>query len=84
MPRFQRTRGVPRTFAFALRDAEKWDTNPLVGPSVFLSRLGEGELAEATSDLAAIAADEASASGGSRAALFFQELRSKKVAGFRD
>ena len=66
------------------RVAEKWDTNPLVGPNVFLSRPGEGELAEATSDLAAIAADEASASDGSPAASVFQELRSKKITGHRD
>ena len=32
---FQRTRGILRTFAIALRDAEKWDTNPLIGPNVF-------------------------------------------------
>ena len=63
MDGFQRTRGILRTFAIALRDAEKWDTNLLVGPSVFLSRPGEGELAEATSDLAAIATAEASAGG---------------------
>ena len=63
MDGFQRTRGILRTFAIALRDAEKWDTNPLVGPNVFLSRPGEGELAEATGDLAAIATDEASAGG---------------------
>ena len=63
MDGFQRTRGILRTFAIALRDAEKWDTNPLVGPNVFLSRPGDGELAEATSDLAAIATSEASAGG---------------------
>ena len=34
---FQRTRGVLRNFAVAMRDAEKWDTCPLVGPNVFLS-----------------------------------------------
>ena len=63
MDGFQRTRGILRTFAIALRDAEKWDINPLVGPNVFLSRPGDGELAEATSDLAAIATSEASAGG---------------------
>ena len=77
---FQRTRGILRTFAVALRDAEKWDTNPLVGPNVLLGRPGEyapdgwrghgtqrrhgfSRLAEATSDLAAIATSEASAGG---------------------
>ncbi|MBN2007579.1 MAG: ATP-binding protein, partial [Anaerolineae bacterium] len=34
---FQRTRGVLRTFALALRDAEPWDTAPLIGANVFLS-----------------------------------------------
>ena len=35
--RFQKTRGVLRTFALALREAQKWDESPLVGPAVFLS-----------------------------------------------
>jgi len=61
---FQRTRGILRTFAIALRDAEKWDTNPLVGPNVFLSRPEEGDLAEATSELARIASDEAGVGDG--------------------
>ena len=34
LPRFQRTRGVLRTFAMALRAAEKWDDSPLIGPAV--------------------------------------------------
>jgi len=34
---FQRTRGVLRTFALALRHAEKWDEDPLIGANVFLS-----------------------------------------------
>ena len=29
---FQRTRGILRTLATALRDAESWDQSPLVGP----------------------------------------------------
>ena len=33
---FQRTRGVLRTFALALRDAEAWDHSPLIGANVFL------------------------------------------------
>ena len=35
LDQFQRTRGVPQTFAMALRDSEKWDDSPLVGPQVF-------------------------------------------------
>lgn len=37
LARFQRTRGVLRTFALALREAESWDTSPLIGPALFLS-----------------------------------------------
>jgi len=37
LKQFQRTRGVLQTFAAALREAEKWDTSPLIGPQVFLS-----------------------------------------------
>ena len=48
---FQRTRGILRTFAIALRDAERWDTSPLIGPNVFLNELGKNDLAEAASEL---------------------------------
>ena len=49
---FQRTRGILRTFAIALRDAEKWDTSPLVGANVLLNEPGRNELAEAARELA--------------------------------
>ena len=52
---FQRTRGILRTFAMALRDAEKWDTSPLIGPNVFLNGPGENGLSEAASELASFA-----------------------------
>ena len=52
---FQRTRGILRTFAIALRDAERWDTSPLIGPNVFLSAPGQNDLAEAPSELASFA-----------------------------
>ncbi len=52
---FQRTRGILRTFAIALRDAEKWDTSPLVGPNVFLNEPGKNDLAEAAGELASFA-----------------------------
>lgn len=55
---FQRTRGILRTFAIALRDAETWDTGPLVGPNVFLSAPGEVALAEAARELAGTATRE--------------------------
>ena len=52
---FQRTRGILRTFAIALRDAEKWDTNPLIGPNVFLNKPDGSGLAESASELASFA-----------------------------
>ena len=56
---FQRTRGILRTFAIALRDAEKWDTSPLIGPSVFLNKPGGSGLAEAARELASFASVDA-------------------------
>jgi hypothetical protein len=55
---FQRTRGVLRTFALALRDAESWDNCPLVGANVFLARPGKAGLAEAARELTTVAAVE--------------------------
>ena len=52
---FQRTRGILRTFATALRDAERWDTSPLVGPNVFLNAPDSDDLSEAASELASFA-----------------------------
>ena len=52
---FQRTRGILRTFAIALRDAEKWDTSPLIGPNVFLNTPSGSGLAESASELASFA-----------------------------
>ena len=52
---FQRTRGILRTFAIALRDAEKWDSSPLIGPAVFLNEPGDPGLAEAAGELASSA-----------------------------
>ena len=53
--RMQRTRGVLRTFALALREAEKWDDCPLVGPAVFLNAPNQQGLSEAARELVAIA-----------------------------
>jgi hypothetical protein len=55
---FQRTRGVLRTFALALRDAEGWDDCPLVSANVFLVAPGKAGLSEAARELASIAAVE--------------------------
>lgn len=55
---FQRTRGILRTFAMSLRDAEKWDSSPVVGPTAFLAPVGGMGLSEAARELASIAATE--------------------------
>ena len=52
---FQRTRGILRTFALALRDAEKWDTSPLVGPNAFLASPDRTGVAEAARELTSVA-----------------------------
>ena len=49
---FQRTRGILRTLATALRDAEPWDRSPLVGPAVLLAPPHEAGVSEAVRDLA--------------------------------
>lgn len=55
---FQRTRGILRTFAIALRDAEKWDFSPTVGPNVFLPALGKSGISEAARELTTVASRE--------------------------
>jgi len=55
---FQRTRGVLRTFAMALREAEGWDTSPLVGPAAFLAEPECAEVSDAARELTSIAATE--------------------------
>ena len=55
LPLFQRTRGVLRTFAVALRDAEPWDKAPLAGSSILLAPDGDPKLSSALSDLAGVA-----------------------------
>lgn len=55
LPLFQRTRGVLRTFAVALRDAETWDKSPIAGASILLSKPGDENLSSALRDLAEVA-----------------------------
>ena len=55
---FQRTRGVLRTFALALREAEAWDTGPLIGANAFLCAPGATGLSEAARELTNIAETE--------------------------
>ena len=58
MPGFQRTRGILRTFALALRDAAEVDPSPLIGPSVFLPKAGETKIPEGLRELAEVARKE--------------------------
>ncbi len=55
---FQRTRGVLRTFALALREAAKWDNSPLIGPAAFLNAPGAEDLSEAMRELVTVADTE--------------------------
>jgi len=58
LDRFQKARGVLRTFALALREAEKWDTAPLVGPGVLLNAPERYGLSEALGELVTVADTE--------------------------
>lgn len=64
LDRFQRTRGILRLFAVALRDAEGWDDSPLVGPAVLLPKPGAEGIAEAARGLTQVATDSAAENGG--------------------
>lgn len=55
---FQRTRGILRTFALALREAAKWDDSPLVGPAVLLNAPDAEDLGEALRELVTVADKE--------------------------
>lgn len=56
---FQRTRGILRTFAIALRDAEKRDASPVIGTNVFLNEPDKDDLSEAAGELASFASVDA-------------------------
>src|SRR6266852_4195402 len=55
MESFQRTRGILRTFALALRDASQWDDCPLVSTNVFIGRPGSPALSESARELTNVA-----------------------------
>lgn len=55
---FQRTRGVLRTYALALREAETWDKCPLIGSNVFLMPPGKNGISISARELTSIAASE--------------------------
>ncbi|MDP2856915.1 MAG: DUF499 domain-containing protein, partial [Bacillota bacterium] len=58
MEGFQRTRGVLRTFALALRDAERWDRSPLVGTGAFLGSPDGAAISDAARELTKVAGAE--------------------------
>ena len=52
---FQRTRGILRTLASALREAERWDACPLVGPTALLVAPDNSGISDAVKELANVA-----------------------------
>ena len=58
LDRFQKARGVLRTFALALREAVNWDTAPLVGTGVLLNAPDRDGLSEALRELVTVADTE--------------------------
>ncbi len=58
MESFQRTRGILRTFALALRDAERWDRCPLIATNAFLGEPGKSALSESARELTNVAETE--------------------------
>jgi len=55
---FQRTRGILRTFALALREAVTWDNAPLIATNIFLARPGGALITDATLELTGVAMAE--------------------------
>ena len=60
---FQRTRGILRILAIALREAEKWDRSPLIGPAALLAEPGKTTISESVRELAGIATSEKTEGG---------------------
>ena len=54
LPAFQRTRGILRTLATAMRTAEPWDAGPLIGPAALLAAPDETGVSDAVKDLASV------------------------------
>ena len=78
---FQRTRGILRAFAVALRDAETWDDGPLAGPALFLNAPGKTELSGVARDLTSTATGAAGGDGGNDwAAVLESELEKARQA----
>ena len=80
---FQRTRGILRTLATALREAESWDSSPLIAASTLLRPAGDPGISEAVRELAGVAgSDSAEGPGIDWAALLEAELT--KAAGIQE
>lgn len=78
---FQRTRGILRIFAIALRDAEEWDEAPLVGLNVLLPKPGTDGVSEACRELASVAAlEKQEGQGQNWSAILEGELRRAREA----
>ena len=60
---FQRTRGILRILATALREAERWDASPLIGPSALLAAPDREDVSEAVRELAGVATTEGAGEG---------------------
>lgn len=58
LPGFQRTRGILRTLAMALRESETWDSAPLVGPAALLRAPDKEGISDALRELAGVAVSE--------------------------
>jgi hypothetical protein len=58
LARFQRARGILRTFALALREAETWDQSPIIGPGVFLAAPDKKGLSNALGEMVSVADTE--------------------------
>lgn len=71
---FQRTRGILRVLAMAIRESEKRDAAPLVGPSAFLAASDSTALSEAVSELAEVATKEPGEGISDWSALLVSEL----------
>ena len=63
---FQRTRGILRTLATALREAEQWDGSPLVGPAALLAAPDAPPVSDAVRELTNVATAESAGGDGNR------------------
>lgn len=80
---FQRTRGILRVLAIALREAEKWDQSPLIGPAALLAGPRTGAVSESVRELAGIATSEKT-EGGRTDWSFLLEAELARAAGIQE